>query len=190
MFQPGAWSYDTTSPLLPNKTLGFLKEEFIDFLWRNGSMVKAKSREMTRRGRLQRSKLYLAQDLAACCHTQFQKSDSDIKTSKVFLPLEFSSRFFQKILFLLLHMPYRNRAALSYNYIPKKSFKILELWSLNRYKMDLLNEVLNIEFDHEAANILEVKVGGWKKYLPTLPTTGAWVQTGLIVLMYVWLWAT
>ena len=29
--------------------------------------------------------------------------------------------------------------------------------------MDLLNEVLNIDFGQEAAKISEVKVGGWKK---------------------------
>ena len=33
--------------------------------------------------------------------------------------------------------------------------------------MDLLNEVLNIDFGQGAAKISEVKVGGRKKYLPS-----------------------
>ena len=56
---------------------------------------------------------------------------------------------------------------MSEDYIPLKSFKSLGLWSPNRYELDLLNEVLNIDFGLEAAKISEVKVGGQKKYLPT-----------------------
>ena len=41
--------------------------------------------------------------------------------------------------------------------------------SPNRYEVDLLNEVLNIDFGQGAAKISEVKVGGQKKYLPTQP---------------------
>ena len=41
--------------------------------------------------------------------------------------------------------------------------------------MDLLNEILNIDFDQEAAKIPEVKAGVQKKYLPTRLTPGAWV---------------
>ena len=40
-------------------------------------------------------------------------------------------------------------------------------WSSNKYELDFLIEVLNINFGQEAAKISEVKVGGWKKYLPT-----------------------
>ena len=39
--------------------------------------------------------------------------------------------------------------------------------------MDLLNEVLNIDFGQGAAKILEVKIGVRKKYLPTRLTPGA-----------------
>ena len=39
----------------------------------------------------------------------------------------------------------------------------------NRYEIDLLNEVLNIDFGQEAAKISEVKVGGQKRYLPISP---------------------
>ena len=45
--------------------------------------------------------------------------------------------------------------------------------------MDLSNEVVTIEFGKEAAKILEDKVGGRKKYLPTWPTPGTLVQTGV-----------
>ena len=37
----------------------------------------------------------------------------------------------------------------------------------NRYEIDLLNEVINIDFGQGTTKILEVKVGGRKKYLPT-----------------------
>ena len=40
----------------------------------------------------------------------------------------------------LVHMPYANGVTLSQDFI-----KSLELWSLNRYEMDLSNEVLNID---------------------------------------------
>ena len=49
-----------------------------------------------------------------------------------------------------------------------------------RYVSDLSNEVLNIDFGQKAAKISEVKAGGRKKYLPTLPAMGAKVGTGLI----------
>ena len=44
-------------------------------------------------------------------------------------------------------------------------------WALspNRYEIDLLNEVLNVDFGQGAAKILEVKVGVRKKYLPIGP---------------------
>ena len=46
--------------------------------------------------------------------------------------------------------------------------------------MDLSNEVLNIDFGQGAAKIPEVKVGVWKKYLPSWLTSGAWARTGQI----------
>ena len=58
---------------------------------------------------------------------------------------------------------------MSKDYIPKNTFKILELWSPNTYEMDLSNEKLNIDFGQETAKIKEVKVGGQKKYLPISP---------------------
>ena len=48
---------------------------------------------------------------------------------------------------------------MSQAYIPQKSFKSLGLLSLKRYDIDLLNEVLNIDFALRAAKISEVKVG-------------------------------
>ena len=56
--------------------------------------------------------------------------------------------------------------------------KSLGLQSPNRYEIDLLNEVLNINFGQEAANIPDVKVGVRKKNLPTRLTTGTRAQTG------------
>ena len=50
----------------------------------------------------------------------------------------------------------------------------------NRYEINLLNEVINIDFGQGAAKISEVKVGVRKKYLPTRPAPGAWVSTTLI----------
>ena len=41
--------------------------------------------------------------------------------------------------------------------------------SANRYEVDLLNKVLNIDFGYKAAEILEIKVGGRKKYLLAQP---------------------
>ena len=49
---------------------------------------------------------------------------------------------------------------MSEDYIPLKSFKSLGLWSPNRYELDLLNEVLNIDFGQEGAKVSEVNVGG------------------------------
>ena len=43
------------------------------------------------------------------------------------------------------------------------------IWDPNRYKKDLSNEVLNIEFDKGAAKISEVKGGVRKRYLPISP---------------------
>ena len=40
--------------------------------------------------------------------------------------------------------------------------KSLRLWSPNKYEIDLLNEMLNIDFDQEGTKISEVKVGGKK----------------------------
>ena len=54
----------------------------------------------------------------------------------------------------LVHMPYANGVTLSQDFI-----KSLELWSLNRYEMDLSNEILNIDFDQGATKISEVKFG-------------------------------
>ena len=59
-----------------------------------------------------------------------------------------------------------NREILSQDYIPLESFRNLGLWSPNRYEIDLSNEVVNIDFNQEAAKISEVKVGGRKKHLP------------------------
>ena len=59
------------------------------------------------------------------------------------------------------------------------SLKSLGLCSPNIYEIGLSNEVLNIDFGQEAANILEVKVGGRKKYLPTRLTPAVLAQTGL-----------
>ena len=42
-------------------------------------------------------------------------------------------------------------------------FKSLGLCPPNKYKVDLSNEVLNIDFGQEAAKISVVKVGGQKK---------------------------
>ena len=55
--------------------------------------------------------------------------------------------------------------------------KSLGLLSPNRYEIDHLNEVLNIDFDQGAAKIPEVKVGVQKKYLPIGPvrTHAPWV---------------
>ena len=58
----------------------------------------------------------------------------------------------------LLHKPYSNRAILSQDYIRYKSFKSFRLWSPNRYEIDLLNEVISIDFGQEDAKIPEVKV--------------------------------
>ena len=43
------------------------------------------------------------------------------------------------------------------------------LWFSNRYKIDLSNEVLNIDFGQGAAKIPDVKLGVWKKHLPNGP---------------------
>ena len=43
--------------------------------------------------------------------------------------------------------------------MPAKSFKSLGLWSPSRYEVDLLYEVLNIDFGQGAAKISEVKFG-------------------------------
>ena len=64
--------------------------------------------------------------------------------------------------------------------------KSLGLQSPNRYEIDLLNEVLNINFGQEAANIPDVKVGVRKKYLPTRLTLGAWVRTWPIGRYFFW----
>ena len=52
-------------------------------------------------------------------------------------------------------------------YIPSKSFKCLGLWSPNRYKIDLSNEDLNINFGQKAGKISEVKIRGGKRHLPS-----------------------
>ena len=49
---------------------------------------------------------------------------------------------------------------MNHDYIPSKSFKSLGLLVLNRYEIDLSNEVLNIDLGQGAAKISEVKVGG------------------------------
>ena len=46
------------------------------------------------------------------------------------------------------------------------SLKSPELWSPDRYEIDLSYEVLNIDFGQGAAKISEVKVGVRKKYMP------------------------
>ena len=56
---------------------------------------------------------------------------------------------------------------MSQDYTHQKSFKSLGLCPPNRYKIDLSNEVLNIDFGQGAAKIPGVKVGGQKKYLPS-----------------------
>ena len=66
----------------------------------------------------------------------------------------------------LLHKPYWNMVTLSQDYTHQNSFKSLGLCLPNRYEVDLLNEVLNIDFGQGAAKISEVKVGVQKKYLP------------------------
>ena len=55
---------------------------------------------------------------------------------------------------------------MSRDYIHQKSLKSLALWPPNRYEVDLLNEVLDINFGQGAARISDVKVVGQKKYLP------------------------
>ena len=57
---------------------------------------------------------------------------------------------------------------MNHHYTPLKSFKSLGLWSTNRYEIDLLNEVLNIDFGQGATKISEVKVRGKKKYADRL----------------------
>ena len=66
--------------------------------------------------------------------------------------LEFYSKYShdKKRFMTLLHKPYRNRVTLS-------------------NEIDLLNEVLNIDFSQGAAKISKVKVGVRKKYLPISP---------------------
>ena len=58
---------------------------------------------------------------------------------------------------------------MSQHYAPYKSCFELGLLAPNRYEIELLNEVLIIDFGQGAAKISEVKVGGRKKYLPTRP---------------------
>ena len=54
------------------------------------------------------------------------------------------------------------------------------------YLMDLSNEVINIDFGQGAAKISEVKVGVWKKYLPTRLTPVTRVWAGLIGRYFFW----
>ena len=56
------------------------------------------------------------------------------------------------------------------------SSQCLGLLASNRYEVDLSNEVLNIDFGEGTAKILEVKVSGREKYLPTRPAPGASVS--------------
>ena len=51
---------------------------------------------------------------------------------------------------------------------------------------DLSNEVINNNFGPGATKMSEVKVRGWKEYLPTWLTPGAWVKTGLIGRCFFW----
>ena len=76
----------------------------------------------------------------------------------------------------LLHKPYWNRVTLSHNYIHQQSLHSLGLLAPNKYDVDLLNDVLNIDFSQGAAKFSEVKAGGWKKYLLT---SSASVRIGL-----------
>ena len=69
----------------------------------------------------------------------------------------------------LLHKQYINGVALSQDFIPQTSCHGLDFLAPNIYEIDLLNEVLNIDFGQEAAIISEVKVGGRKKYLLIIP---------------------
>ena len=48
---------------------------------------------------------------------------------------------------------------MSQDYTPSKSLKSLELCPPNKHKVDLSNEVLNIDFGQGVANIPEVKFG-------------------------------
>ena len=49
---------------------------------------------------------------------------------------------------------------LSEDYIPLQPFKSLGLWSPNRYEINLLYEILYIDFGQGAAKITEVRFGG------------------------------
>ena len=69
---------------------------------------------------------------------------------------------------------------LSQDYTPSKSLKSLELCPPNKHKIDLSNEVLNIDFGQGASKISEVKVGVRKKYLPTRLTPCARVRVGRV----------
>ena len=76
----------------------------------------------------------------------------------------------------LLHKPYWNRVTLSHNYIHQQSLHSLWLLAPNKYDIDLLDDVLNIDFSQGDAKFSEVKAGGWKKYLLT---SSASVRIGL-----------
>ena len=55
---------------------------------------------------------------------------------------------------------------------------VLGFWlQVDKYVLDLLNEVLNIGFGTGAAKISEIKVGGRKKYLPTRLSPRVQVRT-------------
>ena len=64
--------------------------------------------------------------------------------------------------------------------MPYKFYHHIALLAPNRYESDLSNEVLKIDFGQGAAKIPKVKVGVWKKYLPTRLTPDRWVRTGPI----------
>ena len=61
----------------------------------------------------------------------------------------------------------------------KVNFKGYHNYPILKIKIYKINpdEVLNVDFDKGAAKIPEVKVGVWKKYLPTWLTPSSWFGT-------------
>ena len=65
----------------------------------------------------------------------------------------------------------------------RKSFKSLGLWSPNRYEIDLLNEVLNIDFDWGAARISEEI---FANQLSSIPCAGGRPSSRFFIHLQIW----
>ena len=64
---------------------------------------------------------------------------------------------------MIVHLGVRNYASFPCKQTNKHTFnvvKTLDLWSPNRYEIDLSYEILNIDFGQGSAKISEVKHGG------------------------------